>query len=249
MHPDQSTPRRKTPLEPEGVEVDSCTLDLRFRLLGQTPFFEGLQNTDITDINRSFHERGFAAGEAIYHAGDPAVRLYVVAAGKVKLLRHTLAGQDVLLDILGQGEFFGTLSTLGEPEYSDTALAQTDGCALWVDAEAFQAILRRYPPVALSVLDIMAVRLRAAHDAIRQLSAAPVESRIASTLLKLAAKLGRPTSAAFSSGPPSHARTSPACPAPPSRPPAASSASSARTASSTVAANGSRSSTERSWKR
>ena len=32
----------------------------------------------------------------IYLMGEPARRFYVVAAGQVKLMRHTLGGQDVL---------------------------------------------------------------------------------------------------------------------------------------------------------
>ena len=85
-------------------------------------------------------------------AGDPAARLYVVAIGKVKLLQHTLSGQDVLLDILTPGEFFGSLSVLGDETYPDTALAQTMACILAIAADDFQAILRRYPSVTVIAL-------------------------------------------------------------------------------------------------
>lgn len=181
---------RRTPLETEEIEPQSCSIDLRLRLLRQMPFFVDLSDGQVAQINASFREQGFVAGETIYAAGGPATHLYVVAAGKVKLLRHTLAGQDVLLDILGQGEFFGSMSVLGDDTYPDTARAQTACCALGIDAEAFQVILRQYPPVALRALDIVTLRLAAAQEVIRQLSAQPVESRLAATLLKLAARLG-----------------------------------------------------------
>jgi len=65
-----------------------------------------------------------------YFWGAPAARLYVVAAGKIKLSRHTLSGQDVVLDLLGPGDFFGSLEILGDEGYPDTAQAQTQVCVL-----------------------------------------------------------------------------------------------------------------------
>jgi CRP-like cAMP-binding protein len=127
----------------------------------------------------------------IYLTGDPAKRLYVVAAGKVKLLRHTLKGKDVLLDILQPGEFFGSLAALGDDEYTETAQAQTDSCVLGVDSDSFRKILDLHPQVALKVLDTLAERLKSAQEMVRQLSAHSVERRIAYTLLKLGEKLGQ----------------------------------------------------------
>lgn len=182
--------RRSTPLRPENVEPEMCSLDLRLKIVGQLPFFSQLSAEEIDQVNGSFREIGYTPGQSIYFAGEPAERLYVVAAGKVKLLRHTLAGQDVLLDILASGEFFGALSILGQAEYPDTAQAQTACCVLVIAAQDFQAILYRYPAVAVTTLNIVAQRLKAAHDTIRQISAYPVEQRLAAVLLKLAEKLG-----------------------------------------------------------
>jgi CRP/FNR family transcriptional regulator, nitrogen oxide reductase regulator len=122
----------------------------------------------------------------------PATRphLYVVARGKVKLIRHTVSGQDVLLAILAPGEFFGSLSALGDAEYPDTAHAVTQCCTLAIAADDFQAVLRRYPTIALATFEIVAARLLAAHEQVGQLSAYSVVSRVAATLLKLAEKLG-----------------------------------------------------------
>jgi CRP-like cAMP-binding protein len=184
-------PPRKTPIESEPVEPQMCTVDLRLEILSRVPFFNQLASQEIARINRLFHERGYMPGEAIYFASDPASHLYVVADGRVKLLRHTWSGKDVLLDILTPGEFFGSLSAIGDEEYPDTALAHTATCALRVDSEGFRQILEEYPSVAVRVLDITSQRLQEAYEMIRQLSAYPVEMRIAHTLLKLAEKLGQ----------------------------------------------------------
>lgn len=181
---------RYTPLETATIEPHACTISLRLQLLGQLPFFADVSDAQIDAMNGLFHEKDYAANETIYSSGDAATNLYVVAAGKIKVLRHSLSGQDVLIDILTQGEFFGSLATPGEVSYLETAQAQTMCCVLVISATDFQGVLRAHPSVALSVLDIVTVRLREAHETVRQLSAQPAESRIATALLKLADKLG-----------------------------------------------------------
>lgn len=184
--------RRKVPLEPEEIEPHTCSVAMRLEILGKVPFFASLPPEELAGVNPLFREQGYEPGEFIYYAGDEAARLYVVASGKVKLVSHTLAGRDVLLDLLTPGEYFGSLATLGEALYADTAQAQTAVCALGIGADAFRGILDSSPAVAVRVLDVMAGRLRDARERIRQLSVHSVERRLAYTLLKLAGKFGQP---------------------------------------------------------
>lgn len=181
---------RKTPLEPENIEPQMCTLDLRLTILRQLPFFKDLTDEAISEINTLFRDQGFAASDTIYFAGDSAAKLYVVAAGKVKLSRPALTGQDVVLDLLLPGDFFGSLPVLGENTHRNTAQAHTTACVLTITADDFRSILQRYPQVSFVLLEIVSNRLREAREVIHQLSASPVESRLAATLLKLASKVG-----------------------------------------------------------
>jgi CRP/FNR family transcriptional regulator, nitrogen oxide reductase regulator len=182
--------RRKTPLEIEEIEPAACTVDLRLQILQQLPFFASLAPAGIAAVNEQFRDRGYRPGETIYHSGDAGTHLFVVAAGKVKLLRHTVTGQDVLLEILVPGEFFGSLAPVAGDIYPETAQAQTAVCVLTIGSDAFRDILQAWPAAAMSVLDLTAARLQEAQETVRQLSAYPVEQRIAVTLLKLADKLG-----------------------------------------------------------
>lgn len=184
--------RRKTPLEHEHIEPHMCNLDLRLYILGRLPFYSGLPDSTIRDIDAFFTERGYAEGEIIYFEENPASRLYVVADGNVKLMRHAISGKDVMLDILKQGEFFGSLTHVEDDTYSETAHAHTPVCTLSIEGDDFRQILRRHPPVAMKVLDIMAQRLREAHEMVHLLSVSSVEQRLAHVLLKLGAKLGEP---------------------------------------------------------
>ena len=184
------TARRRTPLTTERLKSRTCTLSRRLDVLRRTPFFANLPADAIPQISGFFRDKGFATGQTIYTAGDPAVSLYVVATGRVKLARTTEAGKTVVLGVIGPGEFFGSLSALGDRLYPDSAVAHTPCCVLAVTGADFQAILRRYPQVANATLEIVAARLASMHELVEQLGAHPAEQRIASILLALAGKLG-----------------------------------------------------------
>ena len=168
-----------------------CSVGLRLEILGRVPFFAGLPHADLHSISDLFREHGFGPGEVICFAGDPAERLFVVAEGRAKLLSHSLAGKDVLLDILKPGEFFGSLSALGDDVYPETAEAQTQTCVLSIGAEEFRKILESRPGVAIKVLEIVSARLRLAHERLMQLNTLPVEARLASILVVLSGKFGK----------------------------------------------------------
>lgn len=183
--------RRKSPVNVVTTEPHYCSIDLRLRILGRLPFFAGLSPASLQRVNQSFSEIGYAPGETIYAAGDPADRLFVIAEGKVKLIQPTLAGKNQLLDFFGSGDFFGNLVSLGSEYYSDTAIAQTPGCILCIRSEDFRTILDENSGLALRALEVLAARLNESNQRITRLSTMPVEKRVASSLLKLVKKFGK----------------------------------------------------------
>jgi CRP/FNR family transcriptional regulator, nitrogen oxide reductase regulator len=183
-------PRPRSPVRPEWVDPAVCSLEYRLKLIGRLPFFRHLPSEAIVEINRLFEDREVAAGQAIYYEGDPAAYLYLVTTGKVKLLRHTSLGREVLLDILQSGEYFGNFAHLNQKGYAETAIAQTGGCILQISARNFETILDRHAGVTLKVLDAVRKRLEESQEIIKQLSGSSIEQRIAATLMRLAGKLG-----------------------------------------------------------
>jgi CRP-like cAMP-binding protein len=181
---------RRAPVVARDVHPERCTSSRRLAALQRVPFFAGLSAAELTEVNALFRASAHDVGATIYFSGDQAARLYVVTEGKVKLLRHTASGQDILLDILAPGEIFGGLPALGEATYDDTAQAQSPCCTIGIDAGHFATVLETYPAVAVSVLTIVGDRLREAHDRISDLVSTPVEVRVATALVKLGQKLG-----------------------------------------------------------
>lgn len=185
--------RRKTPLNINEIDAHSCSIDLRLKILHELPFFKNLSHEQITEINKLFRDVHYSAGDYVYFSGDKSVRLYVIATGSVKLLKYSGDGSTILVDLLKQGEFFGNLDPTGKAVYFETAEVQTPSCILNINSDDFRQVLEKYPNSGLVVLDIISQRLRESQEMLRQLSAQPVESRIAYTLLKLGEKLGEQT--------------------------------------------------------
>ena len=116
----------------------------------------------------------------------------MVATGIMKTTRINADGRETLLDLLVPGDFLGTYPTQGVEHYADSAWAVTPTCVLVLDSRDFSAILQRFPAVTLATLEVVSTRLSQAQDAVHRLSAAPVEQRLAATLLLIADKAGSP---------------------------------------------------------
>lgn len=184
--------RHRSPVEPVTIHQElHCSIEEQRRLLGASPFFSKLDESQVNEVQQSFRQRHYLEGDLIQIAGDPANQLSVVAAGTVKMVRPTLDGQDVLLEFLGPGEHFGSLADLGDEQYREDATAHTPCCILYTTSDVFRGLLEQYPVVALSTLELVSQRLRRAHSTIEQLSAHPVNHRVASALLRLVEKRGR----------------------------------------------------------
>jgi CRP/FNR family transcriptional regulator, nitrogen oxide reductase regulator len=183
-------PRPRSPVRLEWVDPEVCSLEYRLKIIGRLPFFKHLPAEATPRINNLFHDFDASAEERIYFEGDEADNLYLVAMGKVKLVRNTESGRDVLLDILHSGDYFGSLSTIGGRTYTETAIAQTDCCILRISAADFDRILLEHPEVTRKVLGAVSRRLTESQEVVKQLSAYTAEQRIASALIRLAGKLG-----------------------------------------------------------
>jgi CRP-like cAMP-binding protein len=181
--------RRRSPVENE--QVETCSAELRFQIVRALPFLRSLDDREILSASALFREKGYEAGQTIYSAESPATYLYLVAAGKVKLIHQSAEGRSVVLDVLGLGEFFGHLSGSNQDRYKHSARTLGPTCALVMSGRDFRRILSRHPAVTIDVLNVVAARLDFAQDTIRRLSTDPVEKRVASALLRLGEKFGR----------------------------------------------------------
>lgn len=181
--------RRAIPLR-EVTLPHQCPRPVRMYVLARVPYFLGLDEDELDRIDHRMQARSWAAGDHVFHAGDPAASLYVVAEGRVKLSQVTADGTQTVTDILVPGELFGAMSSLGEPYHQQSASALVGTCTLRINQADFREVLATQPRVGLRVLDDVAARLIRAQSDIGGQGTETVPQRTATALLRLADKLG-----------------------------------------------------------
>jgi CRP/FNR family transcriptional regulator len=114
----------------------------------------------------------------------------MVAAGRVKLIKHTAEGRGVILHVVGPGDWFGGVAAFGRRPHPFTAQTMESTTILEILGTDFAALMDRYPAVANQVIQELVERLTEAHEMMTRLTMAPVERRLAHTLLQLSGKMG-----------------------------------------------------------
>ena len=82
-----------------------------------------LTEDEMRELVSHMHVRRFEAGEIVYHRGDPAVDAFVVHRGLVKSMLRDAEGRELLVELLGRGQFFGTLTLFAQGPRDTTVAA------------------------------------------------------------------------------------------------------------------------------
>jgi CRP/FNR family transcriptional regulator len=154
--------------------------------LQQNPVFAALPAREIEALAAVAVEETHRTRDYIFVEGDPALWFCVVKSGRVKILRHSRAGKDVVLELLGPGEIFGGLAVIEKRPYPAAAQATEATVVLKIPADAMLAVAERRPAVIKEIALMIGRRLRTAHDSVESLAVDPVEARLAAALLRLA---------------------------------------------------------------
>src|SRR5512135_1978594 len=170
--------------------MDSADLE---PLLAQSPLFHGLNDAEVRQIIEAGHARAAGRDEFFFHQGNPATTLYILIAGRVRLLQVTPEGNQIVLRFISVGDLFGAVAFLGEMIYPASAQAVGDCTAVSWDGETMQDLMERYPRLAHNAMVHMAERIQELQDRLREMATERVERRIANTLLRLARQTGKKT--------------------------------------------------------
>lgn len=125
-----------------------------------------------------------------FFAEEASDNIFLVKQGRVKLIRSSPEGREIILDILGPGEIFGELALAGEELRSHSAEALDDALVCIIAREDFEDLLRRHPEMALRVLKLIGLRRRELEMRLEDLVFQPLAGRLAITLMWQAQRLG-----------------------------------------------------------
>jgi CRP-like cAMP-binding protein len=131
--------------------------------------------------------------QALYHEGAPALGLYVLCRGRVKLSRTDGDGREQILRLVDPGEMLGEEAVRPGSRYVGTARALEDSQAAFVGREELLGLLRSHDGVAVSLLQHLSRVLSSTQENLLRLALADARSRVAGLLLELTRRYGQPT--------------------------------------------------------
>lgn len=134
--------------------------------------------------------RRFARGETLMRQGEPGDHVLVLVEGHVKASVIDSRGNEMVLSFRGPGDILGELTfSRGDPR-SSSAIAIEPVQARAVAASEFRGYLKRAPTAALTLIDVISQRVRAANVARQQFGDLDTVGRVAARLIELCERYG-----------------------------------------------------------
>jgi len=138
--------------------------------LRELPLFSEMDDQEVAEIRAIMSEEKFKAGQLIIKEGDTGDLFYVVTKGAVEVFVHNEDGEDISLQIIEPGGFFGELSMLTNEPRSARVRAIKNSVALALDREEFFGFLRKRPNAAIDVLIELGGRLHTMDNILRRMA-------------------------------------------------------------------------------
>ena len=112
---------------------------------------------------KRMHERhkflSFKRDQFIYMTDDPALYVYLVVNGRVRIGHYLENGNEVTTAILSQGEIFGELAMAGEVNRRDFAQAMDSATICPVTTEQLKDLMYENKELSFKILKLIGLRL------------------------------------------------------------------------------------------
>jgi CRP/FNR family cyclic AMP-dependent transcriptional regulator len=159
-------------------------------LLANIPLFASLEPPVLQALEARMQRRAFERGETIFLKGDEGDTLYVILTGEVKIVLASPGGQESILIVFGDGDFFGEMALFDAKPRSADAVAVGPTTMLTLHRREFEQFVRENPEVAFPIFRALTSRLRRTTHRLEDVMFLDLATRVAKKLLQLAAKHG-----------------------------------------------------------
>lgn len=126
--------------------------------------------------------------QIIYYESRPTAGVYFVESGRIKCISSASDGRELLQAEFGAGEFFGVIEALNGTRAVATAVATETSMLRFVHKESFRKLVAEDSELALTLVQVLAERLKSAYERHTDLAYEPIDRRILRTLSSLACK-------------------------------------------------------------
>jgi len=128
--------------------------------LKRIPLFADMSEYDLHQIDQITTERRYDKGEVIIEENTAAERFFTIFRGKIEITKKFEDGEQFVLGVHSDGEFFGEMAILDEGPRSATARALEPTTVLEISRADFETLLYTAPVLAFTIMRALSSRLR-----------------------------------------------------------------------------------------
>ena len=155
-------------------------------VLKNVPLFSSFTDTQLAALLPAVQHRRFPRGSYVIRAGEETDALYIILAGRAKVLIPDNDGNEVILSMIGPNEFFGEMGLLDDQPRS-ASVETLEACEmLRISRGAFLNCLKDNFDAAMLIIRNLVKRLREADRKIESLALIDVYGWVARLLIELA---------------------------------------------------------------
>ncbi len=150
------------------------------------PIFSTLSDEQLAAVANVAVLRRIPRHALVLNAGDRIDSFYLTLSGSLKVVMGDDEGREVILSLLGPGDFFGEMGIIDGLPRSATVQATNASCLAVIAGAEFRRCMADNFEVAFYVMRSLVKRLRIANRKIESLSLLDVYDRVDRVLLDLA---------------------------------------------------------------
>jgi len=154
-------------------------------VLKAVPLFSSLPDEQLRMLMPVVSRKAVARSTTVITGGDSTDSLYIVISGRLKVMMSDAEGKEVILSILGPGEYFGEMGLIDDEPRSASVVAIESCELLYIAKRDFKKCLADNADMAMAVMRGLVRRLREADRKIGSLALLDVYGRVARLLLDM----------------------------------------------------------------
>ncbi len=155
-------------------------------VLKSVPLFASFPEEQMRTLATLVTRRSAPRGSLIMAAGDATESLYVVISGRLKVMMGDAEGKEVILSLIGPGEFFGEMGLIDDSPRSASVIAIEPCELLSLSRRDFKKCMAENFDMTMAVMKGLVRRLREADRKIGSLALLDVYGRVARLLIDMA---------------------------------------------------------------
>jgi CRP-like cAMP-binding protein len=153
--------------------------------------FDGIARHDVTSILEAATLQQVIANTVVFHQGDTAHSLYLLAEGRGRYFYNTREGRKMLMPWIMPSDIFGVAALLPDStSYLVSTESVTDGFIFQWDRVSIRGLAERHPRLLENAFSIAKDLMHWAVDAHVGLACHSAKERLAQALLDLAHDIG-----------------------------------------------------------